>query len=73
MSTSALISKRDVDHGYHMLQKCAFQMLVSLSHDIPFKYRLNHVKMVRIQMRQYFYLYHDKKESLLAQYDKNQM
>lgn len=69
MSTSAVISGRDLDHGYHMLQKRAFLMAVSLSHDIPLKLRLNHIKMVRIQMRIFIYT----KENLLARYDKNQM
>lgn len=36
MSTSVSISKREVDHGYHMLRECEFQMTVSLSHDLPF-------------------------------------
>lgn len=67
MSTSVVISRRDLDRGYHMLQKRAFQMALSLSHVIPLKLRPNHIKMIRIQMRIVIYT----KENLLARYDKN--
>lgn len=69
MSTSVVISRRDLDHGCHMLQKRAFQIAVSFYHDIPLKLRPTHIQMVRIQMRILIYT----KENLVAQYDKNQM